>query len=397
MKDAKLREAVALAGTPCYVFDIPVLRERIASLREALPQGVLLCYAVKANAFLVKELFPYVDRLEICSPGEYHICRRLGLDPAKYVISGVYKTPAVIREEISGGEANEIFTVESETQYHLLKDCAHEFQKPLKLLLRLTSGNQFGMTKETIARILPDALSDPLLQVRGIQFFSGTQKTSVKRLAKEIEELDAYLEELKEQFGYCAEELEYGPGLPVAYFQGEKFDEKEHLASFSALLSGMRFSGTIALELGRAIAASCGSYLTSVVDTKEAEGQKLAIADGGIHQLTYYGQFMAMKHPHVHLLAPAEGGETEEWTIYGSLCTVNDILVKRLPLEGLKTGSILVFENTGAYCVTEGISLFLSRDLPAVVLSREDGTLLCAREDTPADPLNTPHYPEYEK
>ena len=46
------------------------------------------------------------------------------------------------------------------------------------------------------------------------------------------------------------------------------------------------------------------------------------------------------------------------------LCTINDILVKRLPLGGLEIGDVLVFEQAGAYCMTEGIALFLSRDLP---------------------------------
>ena len=34
--------------TPLYVFDISVLKARVAALRNALPQGVNLCFAVKA-------------------------------------------------------------------------------------------------------------------------------------------------------------------------------------------------------------------------------------------------------------------------------------------------------------------------------------------------------------
>lgn len=39
---------------------------------------------------------------------------------------------------------------------------------------------------------------------------------------------------------------------------------------------------------------------------------------------------------------------------------------KTASLQGLKVGDRLVFERTGAYSVTEGIALFLSRDLPEV-------------------------------
>ena len=139
------------------------------------------------------------------------------------------------------------------------------------------------------------------------------------------------------------------------------------LKGFSELLNTMRFKGRIILELGRSIAASCGTYFTQVVDTKCNHGENYAIVDGGIHQLVYYGQFMAMKHPEMYLISDHEG-EQKEWNICGSLCTVNDILVKKVFLPNLKNGDILAFCNAGAYSMTEGVSLFLSRDLPKIVL-----------------------------
>ena len=40
---------------------------------------------------------------------------------------------------------------------------------------------------------------------------------------------------------------------------------------------------------------------------------------------------------------------------------------------GVEIGDIFAFENTGAYCMTEGIALFLSRELPKVLRLQEDG------------------------
>jgi diaminopimelate decarboxylase len=42
--------------------------------------------------------------------------------------------------------------------------------------------------------------------------------------------------------------------------------------------------------------------------------------------------------------------------------------------------------------MTEGISLFLSRDLPSVVLVKADGTAQLVRQQVPTYPLNTPQY-----
>ena len=64
------------------------------------------------------------------------------------------------------------------------------------------------------------------------------------------------------------------------------------------------------------------------------------------------------------------------------------LLVKKLPVHDLKIGDVLTFRNAGAYCMTEGISLFLSRDLPAVVWRKENGESMLLRDAHPVWPLN---------
>ena len=65
---------------------------------------------------------------------------------------------------------------------------------------------------------------------------------------------------------------------------------------------------------------------------------------------------------------------------------------KAAPLPEMEIGDALVFENAGAYCMTEGMSLFLSRDLPQIYLIGEDGELYRARASFETYTLNTPHY-----
>ena len=94
MHESELLSLTERFPTPFYLFDGKELERRVAHLRAVLPPDTGLCYAVKANPFLAQELGGLVERLEICSPGEYAICRQLGLDPSQYVISGVYKDPS---------------------------------------------------------------------------------------------------------------------------------------------------------------------------------------------------------------------------------------------------------------------------------------------------------------
>ena len=64
-----------------YLFDQQAVTNRVAQLRGMLPRQISLCYAVKANTFIIDALRGTVERFEICSPGEAQICDRLGVPP----------------------------------------------------------------------------------------------------------------------------------------------------------------------------------------------------------------------------------------------------------------------------------------------------------------------------
>ena len=378
-------------GTPLYAFDTRDLAPRVARLRAALPRDVALCYAVKANAFVLPALEPLVERLEVCSPGELRICRALGVPGEKVVLSGVNKDEPTVEDAVASG-APSIVTVESLAQLALVRRVARSRGLRVPVLLRLSSGNQFGLDRADLERAAREAMGDRHLDLRGVQFFSGTQKDSVRRLRREVGRLGELARGLRDSCGWEVAEIEYGPGLPVAYFEGDETDEDALLDGLAEAVGGLSRTARVTIELGRSLVASCGIYLTRVVDAKEVAGQRYAIVDGGMHQLVYYGQSMAMRRPPVRLLgaAPPEGPEELPWNVCGSLCTTNDILVKRLPLAGLGEGSLLAFSRAGAYCATEGIALFLSRDLPRVALVGADGAPELVREGLRTDPLNTP-------
>lgn len=390
MDDIRISQLLDTENTPFYVFDLDELLGRIRFLRQHLPDEVKLCYAVKANTFILKEICSEIDRLEICSPGELRICRNLKLPAEKFVISGVYKEASLMEQLISDENGAGHFTVESMSQFKLLYEAAVKNRKTINLLFRLTSGNQFGLGEHEIEKLIEQYKNNSLVVIRGIQYFSGTQKNSLKKLRREIEYVDSYLEKLNEHYGFQAEELEFGPGFPAAYFEGDDFDEVHFMEEFSSMISDMSFKGRIVLEVGRGIAASCGTYITKVVDTKINHGQNYGIVDGGMHHIVYYGQSMAMKHPVLRKLFSSPDDKKEKWNICGSLCTINDILVKQFPISDLQIGDVLVFENTGAYCMTEGISLFLSRDLPEVILLKNDDAPKVVRSNVRTDYLNTP-------
>ena len=387
-----LQEAAEKFGTPSYLFDLDRLTQRMETLKKALGSRAELCYAMKANPFLTGALRDLADRFEVCSPGEYDICRRLDIPEEKLVISGVNKSPEDTARMMDDCPRMGRYTAESPAQLELLHQCASQRKRKVSVLLRLTSGNQFGMDEEEVRQIVAERAKYPFLDIVGIQQYSGTQKHSEKRLRRQLSRLDGLISSLREESGFETRELEYGPGLPVFYFRDdEAFDEEAFLGEFASALADMAFQGHITLELGRSIAAECGYYLTAAADCKTNKGQHYVILDGGLHQMNYYGQSMAMRVPTVYRLRERDGEETL-WNLCGSLCTVNDILVKQLPVKNLQPGDVFVFEKTGAYSVTEGMALFLSRDLPAVVSWSEKDGFRLLRERQSVSSLNTPSF-----
>ncbi len=401
----KNQELINKYKTPFYLYDIPELKKRVDMMR-AYQKDIGLCYAMKAAPLLAGYIAPYVDRLEVCSPGEYEICLRDGISPEKILVSGVNKTEESMKRILSMGGSAGLFTIESPEHFRILDKVSKELSSDdsLRCFVRLTSGNQFGVDKSTLEELCKNVIDSEHLTLVGIHFFSGTQK-NIKKIENELTELTEYGRTLSEALSQELA-LEYGPGLVIDYFKSDQ-DTAESLFRYNesdlALLmdvverTGLRNSfREITFEYGRYIAATCGKYYTGVADVKENDGINYAVLEGGLHQITYYGSMSGMKVPPIELIPKQEAAESEtgeendsrDYVLAGSLCSVNDILVRRISLRRLDIGDTLCFNLTGAYAATEGIALFLSRDLPAIVIRDINGSEKLVRKHTETNIYN---------
>lgn len=371
--------------TPLYIFNIDELVRRTRYLKDSFKCG--LVYAVKANTFISKEIESVVERFEICSNGEFEICNKLGIDHNKMVISGVYKDRDSIENMISNYDIGK-YTIESLNQFELLEELSNKYNKEIHVLIRLTSNNQFGVSEEDFKYILKNKKN---IIVDGVEYFSGTQKTSLKKINKEIDHLCEFIKSIEEEFNIKLNEIEYGPGFSIQYFQNEEFDEDNYFKELNEAINKLRFK-KLYLEAGRSITASCGTYLTKVVDMKNNKNGNHIILDGGINHLVYYGQTMAMRLPYFEIF-PKKDNKKEIYTLYGSLCTVNDVIIKSVETQELEIGDLFIFKNVGAYSSTEGISLFLSRELPGIILYKNK-EFIKVRDNLKTSVIN---YPNYEK
>lgn len=371
--------------TPAYFFDLDELLERVQVVRAKLPSSVQLCYAMKANPFIIGPICDFVDHFEVCSPGEFRICELSKIPMEKVIVSGVYKEEENIESIVETYHDTVTYTVESINQWDMIRRLSIKHNVKLRLLLRITSGNQFGMEPCSILEFL-DTNSNERFNIIGIQYFSGTMKASVNKYRRDLIKITDMISILEKSYNLKDLTIEYGPGLPIDYFGDNDTLEMTMLHELNDSLLDLKSNRRITLEMGRFLTASCGSYLTTVVDKKHVSLSNYCIVDGGIHHINYFGQNMAMKIPPIKQIK--ESGISESWTIFGALCTTNDILARNVHLRSLEIGDRLLFKKTGAYSMTEGISLFLSRSLPQVYfISKNDG-LRVVRQNVETYPLN---------
>ena len=419
MTDDMLREALKNTGTPLYVYDLDEAEGRADAVHAMLGDDIGLCFAMKSNPFIAKTMADHADRIECCSIGEFRIAVRQNVPLEKIFYSGVMKTKEEIAEVMDLCGERCTYTAESVSQFRDIAEAAEARHIRVRVFPRLTSGNQFGMDREEIKNLLARADKSRSVSISGIHYFSGTQKKE-HMIRKELDMLRTFFDELAAE-GWSDLELEYGPGFPIGYFENDSRGITEDAVRQLALLAKEIGAAYVTFEMGRFLAAGCGVYITSIRDIKKNGKQTYVILDGGIHQIQYDGQIRGMFVPEITVMGRESGsgigtaerldragqqnqtntdGRTEHqgepgkeahiYVLCGSLCTVNDILCARYD-SGIRllAGDVLIFHNAGAYSAFEGMALFLSHDLPAVVTwSRAEG-FRTVRKSLQTWPMNT--------
>ncbi|MCR5748043.1 MAG: diaminopimelate decarboxylase [Lachnospiraceae bacterium] len=382
MEDKVLQKLAERYGTPSYLFDADEVVRRAVDIKQIMNDGpenrsIGLCFSIKANPFLIPALKDVVDHFEVCSPGELSICMKYEVPGKKIIYSGVHK------DEWDTGEALrygcDVLTAESAGQYDLILKKAEELKIKAAVILRISSGSQFGMSVEDAESILKTYDKDGFTDIQGLHYFVGTQRLKLKHQKEELKKLKETVAELRRKYGLELSKLEYGPGLGYPYFEDD--DRSDTLRPIRELAEDLKETAgwcQLTVEMGRFLASSCGYYMTKVVDKKTSGGRNWAIMDGGINHINYHGQMMGLKVPVIKILGKDPLREADKdvssWALCGSLCTVNDVIVREYKTSVFEIGDVFVFLNAGAYSVTEAMGLFLSRDLPKVAVVHKDGS-----------------------
>ena len=375
------RMARALAGsggtTPCFVYDLDIVRDKVAKLRAALPAGVGIHYAVKANPHphMITALAGLVDGLDIASGGELAMVRAVAPD-MHISFAGPGKRDAELSAAIAAGVT---LNLESEGEADRALAAADRLGIRPKLAVRVNpdfalkgSGMKmgggaaaFGIDAErvpTLVRRLIAAGAD----WRGFHIFAGSQALDSDAIAATQAATVALAGQLADAAGATPPLVNLGGGFGIPYFAGDPTVDVAAVGNALGSVLDARASvladSRFAIELGRWLVGECGVYLTRVVDRKDSRGETFLVTDGGLHhQLAASGNFGTVVRRNYPIAVASRFGDAadEVVNVVGCLCTPLDKLGDHVELPRARVNDVIAVFMAGAYGATASPSAFL--------------------------------------
>src|SRR3954454_13209149 len=100
--------------TPFYAYERRSITQRIRQLRDQLPDGIQLHYAIKANPMpeLTCHIAGLVDGLDVASGGELRVALNSGPDAKQISFAGPGKTPGELRQAVAAGVLINVESIE---------------------------------------------------------------------------------------------------------------------------------------------------------------------------------------------------------------------------------------------------------------------------------------------
>ncbi|WP_062732689.1 pyridoxal-dependent decarboxylase, exosortase A system-associated [Sphingobium abikonense] len=365
--------------TPLFVYDMALVEAQVRRFRDAMPAGIDLHYAIKANPFapLLSRMAVQVDGFDIASGGELEMALEAGMAPDRISFAGPGKRTDELTAAIFAGVT---INLESEGEARRAIAAGQAIGKQPRLAVRVNpdfdlkgsgmrmggGAKPFGVDADraaALARMVIEAGAD----WRGWHIFAGSQNLDAQAIIDTQAATIALAARLSQEVCATPPLVNLGGGFGLAYFPGDTpLDIRpigtalgQALESRPPILAGSRF----ALELGRWLVGEAGVYLTRVVDVKDSQGELFVVVDGGLHhQLAASGNFGTVVRRN-YPIAVANRFESapalDPVTIVGCLCTPIDRLGDKVALPEISEGDLIAIFLAGAYGASASPMAFL--------------------------------------
>lgn len=365
--------------TPLFVYDMGIVEQQVARLRQAMPPGLQIHYAMKANPFgpLLERMAGLVDGFDIASGGELEMALFAHMAAGHISFAGPGKRDDEMEAAIAAGVT---LNLESEGEAaRALKIAARLGQVP-RLAVRVNpdfdlrgsgmrmggGAKPFGVDADRAAALARTVIAAGA-EWRGWHIFAGSQALDPRAIIETQAATIGLAARLSDEVGESPPLVNLGGGFGLAYFPGDQRLDVgpiglalgEALVARADILAPSRF----AMELGRWLVGEAGVYLTRIVDRKVSQGETFLIVDGGLHhQLAASGNFGTVVRRNYPIAIANKFGmppAADPVNVVGCLCTPLDRLGEKLALPEAEAGDLVAIFLAGAYGASASPARFL--------------------------------------
>lgn len=364
--DPDLLDLIDELNGPAYVYDLAVLRNRVAEIRQAFsPDFCKLFFATMANdnPAVLRELARLGVGACVNSVAHLNLALEAGIKPSdiQFTATGL---PHSVLEQVR--DLGLLVNLDSPLQITMagrlglrevglrINASSLDASRPYDRM-----GTDIAVLEETLEHATGCGLS-----VTGLHVYLGTN----------VQDPNLLLLALRSFFARAAHvtDLRYlniGGGIGLDYAHRlPAFD----LARYGALVSDLsqelnaKLGRTIdvVMEPGRGLVASCGRFLTHVTDRKSLLGIDYLGVDASI--AIFPRPFHHPETPHrVRSLLSSDDEPTSDFVLAGCTTFSRDILGVATLRTSIEPGDLLVLDDAGAYCQSM-TSRFLGQPQPSV-------------------------------
>lgn len=367
-----------VGSTPFFAYDRGLMRQRVETLRQVLPPGIALHYAMKANPMpaLVGFMASLVDGVDVASAGEMRVALEAGVAPGAVSFAGPGKREAELRQAVSAGV---LVNVESAREVDLIGGIGVDLGLVPRVAVRVNppfelkgSGmsmgggpKPFGVDAEQVPALLA-SIGRAGLQFEGFQIFAGSSCLRADAICAAQRQSLELVERLAANAPGPVRVLNLGGGFGIPYFPGDRPLElapiADNLAQLQRRASVSLPGAVLVLELGRYLVGEAGIYVTRVIDRKVSREHVFLVVDGGMHHHLAasgnFGQVVRKNYP-VAIGNRMDGIPQERVSVVGPLCTPLDLLADRVVLPAAGPGDLVVIYQSGAYGASASPQAFL--------------------------------------
>ncbi|MEI2358275.1 diaminopimelate decarboxylase [Mesobacillus zeae] len=361
-------------GTPLYVYDVALIRERARSFKETFETlGVNAQVAYASKAFSTVAMVQLAAEeglsLDVVSGGELYTALAAGFPAGKIHFHGNNKSLQELDMAIEAGIG--CVVVDNFDELEMLVELCSSTGKSVNVLLRVTPGIEahthdyiltgqedskfgFGLENGQADKALLEAMNSGSVRLLGLHCHIGSQIFETTGFLLAARKIYAKLNEWKKLYGFEPKVLNLGGGFGIRYTEEDNPIPASRYVV--AIIEEVREQADqygmavpeIWIEPGRSLVGDAGTTLYRTGSRKEVPDirQYLAV-DGGmsdnIRPALYQAKYEAVLAGRV--LAKPE----ETVAIAGKCCESGDMLIWDIPLPKAEKADILAVFCTGAY------------------------------------------------